>query len=100
MISTALTTYLPPDWSLSNLIRLDPDGWQANISDGEWVITATGETPDEAIQIAAQRSADERYYTRRLFHLPPRFEEPSAEGADLLARLNLLPKPEPIRRRI
>ncbi len=89
---TDFSQLLSPEWTLSNLINLRP-GWQANISDEEFVAVGTGETIEEAIT-TAQAKADAGQVVGRLFHLE-RLRLPEAErveGRSLLAQLGLLPK--------
>ncbi len=91
MVSLDLTS----PWTLSNLINLRP-GWQANISDEEYVAVGTGETIEEALS-AAQAKADSGQVVGRLFSLGRlRLQEAKQvednSGRQLLLQLGLLPK--------
>lgn len=87
---------LPEDWTLSNLINLSP-GWQANICDGEYVIVATGDTIEDALANAANKTLDSRNYLGRLFSLPRIDDTPPK--VDLSVLLGLAkPKGPPLRR--
>lgn len=68
MMEEALDAYLPDGWSIANIINLRP-GWQANICDGTNIVIGSGETIDEAIANACDRTIDEACH-RRLFSIP------------------------------
>lgn len=54
------------DWKLTHLIWLGDCSWQANISNDEYVIVATGESPTHALAEALDRIADEANYKPKL----------------------------------
>lgn len=89
-----IESHLPTDWHLANLISLS-DCWQVNVTDGEHVAVATGETILDALANASAKIIVGDY-AGRLFHLTP-FREPTIPTRSLLQILGLS---KPINRRV
>lgn len=83
--------HLPPGWSLTHLVLLDPE-WQANIHDDEHVAVGTGATPEDAIAAACAKIEAEDF-AGRLFSLDHALVE--GPRLSLVERLGLL-KPKPV----
>lgn len=99
MIQDQIQSLIPDGWFLSNLINLDP-GWQANLSNGEFVVIGSGEMIDDALAMAGYKTDDPSQYAGRLFHLPRLHEPDNGDGLSLLARLGLNKPRNPIARRV
>lgn len=99
MISTVLNGYLPPGWTVTHLILLDPE-WQINAKDDEHVATATGDTIEGALERLSLRISDHEYrgVLSSVFTLRDRSEAKPFIGS-LVDHLGLRPKTDPINRR-
>jgi hypothetical protein len=101
MIDEALHSALREGWHLRNLIYLNPE-WQVNLCDGEYCLSATGDTIDEALANAYEKTFDESKWLGRLASLPKlasmRSPEAITLGNNLLSTLGLLKPQAPVRR--
>lgn len=55
-LSEYIEAHLPDGWTLSNLIYMETNSYQANICDGEHVSVGTGETMEEALLAAGSKA--------------------------------------------
>ncbi len=82
------------DWTISHLINLRP-GWQVNLDDGQYVVVATGDTIDEALEAAADKIDCGRFAGEKfkpiIDHITSKFQKVAAQasGSALLERLGL-----------
>jgi hypothetical protein len=81
---------LPEGWKITSMILIDPD-WQVIIQDGEHVIVATGDSIEEAVDAAIEKS-DYGHYSGRLFKLKDLIKDPLPKF-DIMSIVNArLPK--------
>ena len=96
-----LLTFLPEDWSLANLINLEP-GWEVIIKDDEHVAVGTGDTVEEALESASSKAFNGEFLGRLI--TAPRYlgDKPSYKSSsnDLLSRIGMKPKPPTFARRV
>jgi hypothetical protein len=65
---------VPSGWRITHMILLDPD-WQVIIQDGEHVVVATGDSIEEAVDVAIEKS-HYGHYNGRLFELKDLIKDP------------------------
>lgn len=85
---------LPEDWGLSNLVWLNLE-WQVNVTNGEYVVVATGDSISNALD-NAHRKIESGEFIGRLFWLERTYREPLSR-IDISALL--APTPVRIQRR-
>lgn len=93
IIIDTINAQLPDDWRLSTLTSLG-DEWQVNATDGEMVVSATGESIEDALANAAF-NANNGIYLGRLFCLGRLSAADSPTFGTLLERIGLAKPPEP-----
>jgi len=97
MIADYLT--LPSGWLLTHIINLDP-GWQVNTKDDEYVVVATGDSIEAAMNNALQKITQHQY-TGPIFRLASTKQlELAFDGKNLLSALGLTRPSAPIKRRL
>lgn len=99
-LAVEMNSLLPEGWCIHNIINLEP-GWQVNISDGEWIVVATGEDIEDALALANTKTLDETQYTGRLASLPRLRASKDLDPSigSILAGLIGRPEAKPVRRR-